>query len=285
MPPNEIKIPIFGKKDLILQQKSENDDLIARIQQLEQTNAGLSKNILTLKKDIHTLEEKLADKDVKSEKLSKQLDLATERLQEGDYDYYWASQEGVDEIKSRYSALGESLKLLTDNLQKNGEVCNLTEIKNGDFITTGWSGHIYFKGSTPPSLWNDILTKFSHKDRENKPIFDHLICDSNTPEYKISKYFSEYGEVLDVILYSNSWNDYIFYDGAHYFILYFENYKNLNVEKIVNSYLQDTGLRIEHDRSELKLLEKAKNRANNFEEMMAKENKRIDMIKYQGASR
>jgi hypothetical protein len=342
-PQTETKIPVFGRKDLILTLQAANNELRAKLEELKQKMAEHSESLTNrdhelfyANKRIKELEalnarqidsknaeikkmgEELRDKDNilrrknnhlkesigKLREKSAVINSQGERLQETDEKYYWDGQAGIDYSKTRFDALGIAMNKVYEYLKKRGDVVKLTEVKNGDFFTDKDPNindtHIYFKGSTPPRIWNELLEKrnygyldafngyFDRKLRELKEwanLGKISFNDSAITQAKKEQrnFLPDYGHILNTVRFKHRENEYLFYDGAHLFMLYHENYDKINVKNLVKSYLQEYGLDLENgfggtDDIRNITFERHRPEENNFNEIMGKEKNRVAKI-------
>jgi DNA repair exonuclease SbcCD ATPase subunit len=336
-PQTETKIPVFGRKDLILTLQAANNELRAKLEELERQNAELSKKLTIHDHELYDANKRIKELEALNARQKEHIDSQTaeikkmgeesrdkdnilrrknnrlkenigklreksavinsqgERLQETDENYYWDGQAGIDYGKTRFEALGIAMNKVYEYLAKRGDVVNLTEVKNGDFITDtdprAGQTHIYFKGSTPPKIWNELLEKknYGYYDAFNG-FFDRNLINlknedhnPNDPEItqakkEQKKFLPDYGHILDTARFKHEENEYLFYDGAHLFMLYHENYDKINVENLVKSYLREYGLDLANGLGKYNInitFERHRPEKNNFNEIMEKEKNRV----------
>jgi hypothetical protein len=341
-PQTETKIPVFGKKDLILTLQAANNELRAKLEELERQNAELSKKLTIHDHELYDANKRIKELEALNARQKEHIDAQNaeikkmgeesrdkdnilrrknnrlkenigklreksavinsqgERLQETDEDYYWDGQAGIDYSKTRFEALGIAMNKVYEYLAKRGDVVKLAEVKNGDFITDKNSKagdtHIYFKGSTPTRIWNELLEKknYGYYDAFNGWFDRNLINlksegrnpdDHETTQAKIEqkKFLPDYGNVLDTarFKYTDETNEYLFYDGAHLFMLYHENHDKINVENLAKSYLREYGLDLAEGFGGYNIditFERHQPEKNNFTEIMDEEKNRVAKI-------
>ncbi|MDR3208622.1 MAG: hypothetical protein LBT45_02115 [Rickettsiales bacterium] len=197
-----------------------------------------------------------------------------ERLQENDEEF--ARNQGINVYADKYIALEVCLKFIAEKLFKRDEICKLTEIKSGFVSPNDGKTVVFFKGSTLDSIWNNEY--YYH----HETTFKMLKFEEN---YILPSKHLKCGEVLDDVQFmiqrfNNSCNcDHIFYDGAHYFVLYLENTNDICIENAMRSCLQEYGLNIKENRN-LPYFDyrKINPEHNKMDAFIAKENERIAKV-------
>lgn len=245
------------------QRQKRIERLTGEVQRLRYDGEIQKNMIAALEESDRRKASKLVRLTVEFRKMQDEYDLLAERLEEENMDY--AEKQGFfeDKRKDRYDALGKSLNSIAEKLSKEGRVCKLVEIKSGDVLKEEVNVKdvylvYFFKGSTPANMWGYIHEFEEQILEEPHNRFIHKFGEHE------SLHNVKYGEVLDPIQFCHAstghkgpdkfHNDYAFFDGAHYFVLYFENVNNIDIENIARSHLQRYGLGLQENK-DLKCLD------------------------------
>jgi hypothetical protein len=250
-----------------------------KIDLLEIENERLCRINRLLNNDLEKMKVQMDEVCRELRRTSKQYRLLEERARNENMEY--AEKQGFfdDSRKDRYNALETVLKSVETELSEKDEVCELIEIKSGDMLHEEGDNPafaVFFKGSTSKSIWDYCIEEASDCLK-----FSNEKNDSGMNNIS-------YGEVLDSVRFLMHKNhsaapdtDHIFYDGAHYFILYFENSHNIDVGNIVRSRLQQYGLGM--DNKHVKYLNFRKRyHINKMAEYVKINNQRISAIRDMG---